>query len=731
MPSASQQQYSLSARDVNQANNLNRLHNSYTASQNSLQKTQGPPQYFYSINNSPSMMQMQMPQNQQKQNNTLVSANNLLTKSSTSSMQATNSMLSTPDTLSNYMQMPPVPLLPQHESLINQSAILMPHLTNQQHKTPQQHNNNFPPPPAMMQQQYHNLQSQPMHQYQHHQHSHSHQQQYNQQQPNDKNGQETQVPMTTIMIPANAAAQLQNASQQIQQATMQAMIKQNQVPQPQILVLMIPYMTSPTPQNQLQHSNSVSSNTPEQQKLSTLNRQSYAISVNSNISMPNSRTMSSLSVAKQEQEKFYIKTNFSYNSKNKNEISFKKRDILHVTDTFAGIEDELKSWFATRICADGQIEKGLIPNQTKADKIIQAQQMIEQSSEHKSTSNLSENGSSNVLSASVGKVNFLKRRAARRSKSFSKDNWDNVVFEIGSYKLPAYERVIFKHPGFRRPVVIFGPLADIAREKLLKDYPERYSYPAGFNKNQMVNHPKVIRLKNIQDIIDQEKYALLDITPSAVEKLNYVNLCPIVIFMKAEKSIVKEFRQRAIKSLNESEEACQRFCVESSRKLMEQACKLEKLWSHLFTATLNLSSMGSEMWYRKLRETIDNQQALNVWMGERKSDKKMSNLASTMSDVLFPLTDVGHDGRLAHSSFVDDTGLSNEESDDSISKSTMNLNLVPRNEEPETYGAFYDRFNNGQKDIYGGKPLVYESFHNNNHRYPKNGYKYCESAYYE
>lgn len=31
--------------------------------------------------------------------------------------------------------------------------------------------------------------------------------------------------------------------------------------------------------------------------------------------------------------------------------------------------------------------------------------------------------------------------------------------------------------GFIRPVVLFGALADVARDKLLKDYPDKYASP--------------------------------------------------------------------------------------------------------------------------------------------------------------------------------------------------------------------------------------------------------------
>ena len=44
-------------------------------------------------------------------------------------------------------------------------------------------------------------------------------------------------------------------------------------------------------------------------------------------------------------------------------------------------------------------------------------------------------------------------------------------------KFPAYERVTLKHPGFPRPVAIFGPVADVARERLIKDFPAKFASP--------------------------------------------------------------------------------------------------------------------------------------------------------------------------------------------------------------------------------------------------------------
>ncbi len=71
----------------------------------------------------------------------------------------------------------------------------------------------------------------------------------------------------------------------------------------------------------------------------------------------------------------------------------------------------------------------------------------------------------------------------------------------------------------------------------------------------------------------QNRHCLLDVTPNAVDRLNYAQYCPIVIYLRADsKHVVKELRARWAKNSQKS-----------PRKLYEQAVKLEKLYSHLFS----------------------------------------------------------------------------------------------------------------------------------------------------
>jgi hypothetical protein len=77
-----------------------------------------------------------------------------------------------------------------------------------------------------------------------------------------------------------------------------------------------------------------------------------------------------------------------------------------------------------------------------------------------------------------------------------------------------YERVVLREVNFARPIVLFGPLADVAREKLKSEFPNKYEIPESYSTNP--NDPSsqssgVIKLASIKAII--EKVCLAFKTP--------------------------------------------------------------------------------------------------------------------------------------------------------------------------------------------------------------------------
>ena len=92
------------------------------------------------------------------------------------------------------------------------------------------------------------------------------------------------------------------------------------------------------------------------------------------------------------------------------------------------------------VCSAEQVQKGVIPNKSRAEEIATQQ-----------------------------------FNAAKKEQSVCENN--NTSYILNMSKFPAYERVSLRHPGFPRPVVIFGPVADLVRERLLRDFPLKFASP--------------------------------------------------------------------------------------------------------------------------------------------------------------------------------------------------------------------------------------------------------------
>ncbi|KAM4808497.1 tight junction protein 2 [Rhinophrynus dorsalis] len=307
-------------------------------------------------------------------------------------------------------------------------------------------------------------------------------------------------------------------------------------------------------------------------------------------------------------DSFFIRTHFEYEKEAQQFLSFTRGEIFRVVDTL--YDGKLGSWLAVRIA--NELEKGIIPSKSRADQLASVQ---------------------NAQRGAAGdRADFWKNRGQRSGakKNARKSREDLSTIAVVSTKFPSYERVMLREAGFKRPVVVFGPIADIAMEKLASDMPNLYQVAktepkdAGSDKSS-----GVVRLNTVRQIIEQDKHALLDVTPKAVDLLNYTQWFPIVVLFNPDsKQGVKTMRQRLAPTSNKS-----------SKKLYDQANKLKKTCVHLITATINLNS-SNDSWYGSLKDVIKDQQTEAVWVSEGKADgtddddDRMSYLTAMGADYL-------------------------------------------------------------------------------------------------
>ncbi|XP_061656581.1 tight junction protein ZO-2a isoform X2 [Syngnathoides biaculeatus] len=314
-------------------------------------------------------------------------------------------------------------------------------------------------------------------------------------------------------------------------------------------------------------------------------------------------------------DSFFIRTHFEYEKEAPQSLPFTRGEIFKVTDTL--YDGKLGNWLAVRTNKENQLlEKGIIPNKSRAEQMANVQ-----------------NAARAASGNDRGDFWRLRGQRAAKKKDLRKSREDLSATPVAT-RFPAYEKVVLREAGFKRPVVIFGPISDAVNEKLANDMPNEFIVAktepkdAGSEKSA-----GVVRLNTIRQIIEQDSHALLDVTPKAVDTLNYTQWYPIVIFLNPDsKQGVKTMRNRLLPG-----------STRSARKQFEQAVKLRKTCSHLFTDTIDLNS-ANDAWYGSVKDSIREQQDRAVWVCEGKldgseedldlHDDRMSYLSAMSADYL-------------------------------------------------------------------------------------------------
>lgn len=362
-------------------------------------------------------------------------------------------------------------------------------------------------------------------------------------------------------------------------------------------------------------------------------------------------------------DSFFIRTHFEYEKETPQSLAFSRGDIFKVVDTL--YDGKLGNWLAIRVGKDKQLlEKGIIPNKSRAEQMASVQ------SSHKAVAG--------------DRADFWRLRGQRslKRKDLRKSR-ENVSGQTLATRFPAYERVVLREAGFRRPVVLFGAIADAANEKLASEMPDLFVIAktepkdAGSEKSS-----GVVRLNTIRQIIEQDKHALLDVTPKAVDTLNYTQWYPIVIFFNPDsKHGIKVMRQRIAPNSNRS-----------ARKLYEQAIKLKKTCSHLFTATIDLNS-ANDAWYGSVKDSIREQQMQAVWVSDGKLEGVESDLdCQDVERLSFLSADyLSMDSRLT--SDMDDTAdEGGTYTDNEPDVEMMHISAISRSSEPVTAEEILRRY---------------------------------------
>lgn len=365
-------------------------------------------------------------------------------------------------------------------------------------------------------------------------------------------------------------------------------------------------------------------------------------------------------------DSFFIRTHFRYEKESPQCLAFSRGQIFKVVDTL--YDGKLGNWLAIRVGPGAQLlEKGIIPNKSRAEQMASVQ--------------------SSQRALPPDRADFWRLRAQRSLKRKDvRKSREVATTPPMAAPFPAYERVLLREAGFRRPVVLFGPITDAATERLAAEMPDQFVIAktepkdAGSEKSS-----GVVRLNTIRQIIEQDKHALLDVTPRAVDTLNYSQWYPIVIFFNPDsKHGIKAMRLRLLPNSNRS-----------ARKLYEQAVKLKKTCSHLFTAVIELNS-ANDAWYGSLKEIIREQQAQPVWVSDGKLEAVESELESADVERLSFLSAMSADYLSMDSRLTSDLDDTADEggvyTDNDLDTDAMLVSAISRSSEPVSADQILRRY---------------------------------------
>ncbi len=155
---------------------------------------------------------------------------------------------------------------------------------------------------------------------------------------------------------------------------------------------------------------------------------------------------------------------------------------------------------------------------------------------------------------------------------------------------------------------------------------------------------------------------MLDITPSAIEQLNYAECYPIVIYFQvSDRRMIKQIRHEYGK-----------FYQKSSRRLWEVADRLEHFYSYLFTSIIKVDSTHN--WYEILKAQIEFQQEQSIWMSHDRSIEK-DFLKS--EEYFLSTNDLDESSHQFLQRVASDSSMFHEE-DDRISLQTSTISLPSR-----------------------------------------------------
>lgn len=330
-------------------------------------------------------------------------------------------------------------------------------------------------------------------------------------------------------------------------------------------------------------------------------------------------------IQEQPGDSFYVRALFDRASID-GSLAFHKDDILYVDNTmYKGVPGQWRAWVLDQ---DGQkLKCGFIPSKYKAEEELLMK---------RSLLDLEEGGTGRRGSTSTRRSFFRRRRHQQRSREDGKElaSFSDVSINnscggsagtLAEDMPPTYLRVDRLNYPSLRPVILVGPLQEAVVDKLEQDFPQQFqrcpSQPLRGSLQALEQGLQDLSLLDFRRrgshyeclTLDALRYctshklchALLDVSLSAVERLNRCQIFPIVIFIKFKTT-------KQIREVKDSTYLTEKVTTKAAKEMYEHALKIESEYKHLINAVIP----GSNLAYMctQVKMCVDDEQNKALWV---------------------------------------------------------------------------------------------------------------------
>ncbi|CAG2104840.1 unnamed protein product [Medioppia subpectinata] len=335
-------------------------------------------------------------------------------------------------------------------------------------------------------------------------------------------------------------------------------------------------------------------------------------------------------------DSFFIRAAFDRPSVD-GSLAFRKEEILFVDNTmFNGVPGLWRAWLVDQ---EGQkVKCGVIPSKYKVEEELLMKRSL--------TDSTGESGSRGATSA---RRSFFRRRKSNHQRSSSRESTRELAsfsdVSINSFSesgaitaetdyncqlLPTtYVRVERLSYKTTRPVIVIGPLQEVLSIKLEQDFQTTFKrcVPEIMKGSQQMmerwlqdlklvdyrrdyrgsqgSHFECITVAAVKEICDKNLHALLEVSPTSVERLIKCQIYPVVVYLKFKST-------KQIKEIKDHRYPNEKLTTKAAKEMFEHSLKIESQYKHL----INVVIPGSNLSYMctQVKTCVEEEQNKALWI---------------------------------------------------------------------------------------------------------------------